>query len=130
MGICNGMEVSTAFLLRATTADRDYFSYAMQWLVVLPLEIVAATLTIQYWTKGTINNDAFVAIFLVLIITINLFGVRGYGEAEFIFSIIKVTAVVGYIILGVIINVGGGPGGGYIGGEPTTLDFVCYQSDC
>ena len=89
----------------------------MQWLVVLPLEIVAATLTIQYWTNGGINNDAFVAIFLVLIITINLFGVRGYGEAEFVFSIIKVTAVIGYIILGVIINIGGGPDGGYIGGK-------------
>ena len=89
----------------------------MQWLVVLPLEIVAATLTIQYWTSGSINNNAFVALFLFIIIVINLFGVRGYGEAEFVFSIIKVTAVVGYIILGVILNVGGGPDGGYIGGK-------------
>ncbi len=89
----------------------------MQWLVVLPLEIVAATLTIQFWTQDSINNDAWVAIFLVIIITINLFGVRGYGEAEFIFSIIKVTAVIGYICLGIIINCGGGPGGSYIGGK-------------
>jgi amino acid transporter len=89
----------------------------MQWLVVLPLEIVAATLTIQYWSHGSINNDAWVAIFLILIIIINLFGVKGYGEAEFVFSIIKVTAVAGYIILGVVINVGGGPGGSYIGGK-------------
>jgi yeast amino acid transporter len=98
-------------------ADADLTSYAMQWLVVLPLEIVSATLTIQYWSHGSINNDAFVAIFLVLIVTINLFGVKGYGEAEFVFSIVKVTAVVGYIILGIIINVGGGPGGSYIGGK-------------
>lgn len=89
----------------------------MQWLVVLPLEIVAATLTIQYWSNGSINNNAWVAIFLVLIVIINLFGVRGYGEAEFVFSIIKVTAVVGYIILGIIINIGGGPHGSYIGGK-------------
>lgn len=94
-------------------------SYAMQWLVVLPLEIVAASLTIQYWTSGSINNNAFVALFLFLIIGINLSGVRGYGEAEFVFSIIKVVAVVGYIILGVILNVGGGPEGGYIGGKST-----------
>lgn len=89
----------------------------MQWLVVLPLEIVAATLTIEYWTDRSINNDAFVAIFLVLIIAINLFGVKGYGEAEFVFSIIKVTAIIGYIILGVVINCGGGPGGSYIGAK-------------
>lgn len=60
----------------------------MQWLVVLPLEIVAATLTIQYWSHGAINNDAWVAIFLFLIIGINLFGVKGYGEAECVTSII------------------------------------------
>jgi amino acid transporter len=88
----------------------------LQWLVVLPLEIVAATLTIEFWNHGKINGDAWVAIFLFLIIGINLFGVKGYGEAEFIFSIIKIVAVLGFIILGVILNVGGGPKGGYIGG--------------
>lgn len=81
----------------------------MQWLVVLPLEIVAATITIEYWSDGSINNDAWVAIFLVLIIVINLFGVKGYGEAEFVFAIVKVIAIVGYVILGIILNCGGGP---------------------
>jgi amino acid transporter len=89
----------------------------MQWLVVLPLEIVAATFTIEYWTHGNINNNAWVAIFLIVIIIINLFGVKGYGEAEFVLAIVKVTAIIGFIILGVIINVGGGPNGGYIGGK-------------
>jgi amino acid transporter len=93
------------------------WNYALQWLVVLPLEIVAATLTIEFWNHGKINNDAFVAIFLFLIIAINMFGVKGYGEAEFIFSIVKIVAVIGYIILGIILNVGGGPDGGYIGGK-------------
>ena len=89
----------------------------MQWLVVLPLEIVAATLTIEFWNQGRINNDAWVAIFLLLIIAINLFGVKGYGEAEFVFAIIKVAAIIGFIILGIILNCGGGPHGGYIGGR-------------
>ncbi|KAF2112437.1 amino acid permease-domain-containing protein [Lophiotrema nucula] len=93
------------------------WNYALQWLVVLPLEIVAATLTITFWTHGSVNNAAWVSVFLVLITGINLFGVRGYGEAEFIFAIVKVTAVIGFIILGVIINVGGGPNGSYIGGK-------------
>lgn len=89
----------------------------MQWLVVLPLEIVAATLTIPFWNHGAVNNAAWVSVFLVLVISINLFGVKGYGEAEFIFAIIKITAVIGFIIMGVIINVGGGPNGSYIGGK-------------
>jgi len=86
-------------------------------LVVLPLEIVAATITIEYWNHGAINSDAWVAIFLVLIMAINLFGVKGYGEAEFVFAIIKVLAIVGFIILGIILDVGGGPRGEYIGGR-------------
>lgn len=90
------------------------WNYALQWLVVLPLEIVAASITIQYWTTST-SPAAWVSIFLVLIITINFFGVRGYGEAEFVFAIIKVTAVIGFIILGIVLNCGGGPQGGYIG---------------
>ncbi|KAJ5082127.1 General amino-acid permease GAP2 [Penicillium argentinense] len=92
------------------------WNYALQWLVVLPLEIVAASITVDYWNPG-VSNAAWVSIFWVMIVSINLFGVRGYGEAEFVFSIIKVTAVVGFIILGIILNCGGGPEGGYIGGK-------------
>jgi len=43
--------------------------------------------------------------------------VKGYGEAEFVFAIIKIAAVIGFIILGIIINIGGGPDGQYIGGK-------------
>ncbi|KAJ6120383.1 hypothetical protein N7523_004663 [Penicillium sp. IBT 18751x] len=92
------------------------WNYALQWLVVLPLEIVAASITVDYWSPN-VSNAAWVAIFWVLIVSINMFGVRGYGEAEFVFSIIKVTAVIGFIILGIILNCGGGPEGGYIGGK-------------
>ena len=50
-------------------------------------------------------------------VIINLFGVRGYGEAEFIFSIIKITAVLGFVILGIALDCGAGPKGAYIGGR-------------
>ncbi|KAJ5498847.1 Amino acid/polyamine transporter I [Penicillium expansum] len=92
------------------------WNYALQWLVVLPLEIVAASITVDYWSPG-VSNAAWVTIFWVLIVAINMFGVRGYGEAEFVFSIIKVIAVIGFIILGIVINCGGGPEGGYIGAK-------------
>ncbi|KAF5115390.1 hypothetical protein DUD61_002488 [Geotrichum candidum] len=91
------------------------WNYGIQWLVVFPLELVAASMTIQYWNKE-INAAAWVAIFWSAIMVINLFGVKGYGEAEFIFSFIKVIAVIGFIIFGIVINCGGGPQGGYIGG--------------
>lgn len=63
---------------------------------MLPLEIIAASITIEYW-NNQIDKAIFVTIFLGIIIAINLCGVRGYGEAEFIFAIIKVTAVIGFM---------------------------------
>lgn len=86
------------------------WNYALQWLITLPLEIIAASITISYWDGvKDINPSAWVTIFLVLIIVINFFGVKGYAEAEFVFSLIKVAAVIGFIILGVVLDVGGGP---------------------
>ncbi|KAG7661740.1 uncharacterized protein J8A68_004744 [[Candida] subhashii] len=91
------------------------WNYAIMWLIVLPLELVAASLTIKYWDPNT-NSAAYVTAFYFFIIAINFFGVRGYGEAEFVFSIVKVVAILGFIILGIVLITGGGPQGGYLGG--------------
>jgi amino acid transporter len=70
----------------------------MQWLVVLPIEIMSASITIDYWdTTRRYDHAIFVTIFLIVIISINLFGIKGYGEAEFCFSLVKVVAVIGYM---------------------------------
>ena len=70
----------------------------MQWLVVLPLEIVAASFTVHIWDPTfKVNPAVWVAIFWLMIVVINLFGVKGYGEAEFVFSLIKVIAVIGFM---------------------------------
>ncbi|KAK4158484.1 glycoside hydrolase [Chaetomidium leptoderma] len=92
------------------------WNYALQWLVVLPLEIIAASITVSYWNPN-LNRAIFITVFLLAIVVINLFGVKGYGEAEFVFAIIKITAVIGFILLGIVINIGGFPDDGYIGGR-------------
>ena len=92
------------------------WNYAMQWLIVLPLELSAAGIVIGFWNTG-VNLGVYITIFFLLILAINLCGVRGYGEAEFLFSIVKVLAVVGFIILGIVIDVGGAPNGKYLGVE-------------
>lgn len=48
---------------------------------------------------------------------IQVFGVRGYGEVEFVLSMIKILACTGFIILGIIINCGGVGDQGYIGAK-------------
>lgn len=72
------------------------YSYCLQWLFILPIEIIAGAFTIGYWNED-MSKSIFVAIFLLAIVIINLFGVKTYGEAEYIFSLIKITAIVGFM---------------------------------
>lgn len=91
-------------------------NYLAQWLVLLPLELVAASITIRYW-NDRINSDAWVAIFYSAIAFVNMLDVKSFGEAEFILSMIKILAIIGFTILGIVLSCGGGPRGGYIGGK-------------
>ncbi|GAA5961740.1 hypothetical protein JCM3765_000495 [Sporobolomyces pararoseus] len=96
------------------------FSFAMgwnywyNWTIVLPAELNAAAVLIGYWDKST-NPAVWIAVCLVVACAINFGGSRAYGEAEFWFAIIKVITIIGLIILGIVIDAGGGPNGQYIG---------------
>jgi amino acid transporter len=61
---------------------------------------------------------------------IQLFGVRGYGEVEFVLSFIKILACTGFIILGIIINCGGVPTDprGYIGAEYWHAPYAAFKN--
>lgn len=89
--------------------------YSLSWLISFPSELIACALTIQYWNTS-INPAAWIAIFYVIIVSINFFGVKGYGEVEFVLSMIKVVAVIGFIIVSICIICGVGDQG-YIGGR-------------
>lgn len=91
------------------------WGYAMQWMVSVPLELVAAAMTVNYWT--TTNLAIWVLVFWLFLCLINLFGVRIFGEIEFAFALIKVIAIIGFIILGIVTICGGVPSRGYIGGK-------------
>ncbi|KAK4106457.1 amino-acid permease inda1 [Parathielavia hyrcaniae] len=90
------------------------WDYALSWLTVLPFELIAASITIEYWRED-ISMGVWVTVFLVILCVIQVFGVRGYGEVEFVLSMIKIAACLGFIILGIVINTGGVGDRGYIG---------------
>lgn len=92
------------------------WNYAIFWVVVLPLELVASSMTINYWASD-INSVAWVAIFYVLIIGLNLCGNKGFGETEFVASVIKVLGIIGFNIMAIILICGGGGHAGFIGAK-------------
>ncbi|KAI0307841.1 amino acid permease [Multifurca ochricompacta] len=77
------------------------------WTFALPAELSAAAVLIDFWDKNTNLNSAWVTICLVVVIAINFMG--AYGEAEFLFASIKVLTITGLIILGIVLDLGGGP---------------------
>jgi len=92
------------------------WNYAMNWLIALPIELTSAGLIISYWTNS-VSVAVWITIFLVALLIINLFGVRGYAEIEFYISIIKVVAVIAFIIVAFFGIFGLSPSHEYIGGK-------------
>ncbi|THH02885.1 hypothetical protein EW026_g33 [Hermanssonia centrifuga] len=90
------------------------WNYWYNWTIILPAELSAASVLINYWNQ-TINDAAWITICLVVVVTINMFGAGAYGECEFIFASIKVITITALIILGIVLDLGGGPSHDRIG---------------
>lgn len=91
------------------------WSYCIQWICVISLELVTFSMTIKFWNTE-INSDVWVTICFIVVVGINLCGTKGYSDAEFVMNGVKVITLVGFIFFGIIINTGGGPQG-YVGGK-------------
>ncbi|KAF9532935.1 dicarboxylic amino acid permease [Crepidotus variabilis] len=84
------------------------YNYLMKYLVVTPNNINAAGVVVQYWTHK-VHIAIWMVIFIAFIFTINLLGVRVFGELEFWFSSIKIICLIGLLLMGIIIDLGGNP---------------------
>lgn len=86
------------------------WNYWFKYIIVTPNNLTAASLVIQYWVpRDKVNPGAFIAVFLVVVVLINYFGVKFFGEFEFYLSSIKVLVILGLILLSLILACGGGP---------------------
>jgi amino acid transporter len=87
------------------------WNYVFQWAVVVPLELTVCAITIGYWDENT-SIGVWIAVFLVIIIIISVFGGIGYAEEEFWSSILKLSATIIFMIIAFVLVLGGGPKGG------------------
>ncbi len=71
------------------------------WVLVVPLEANAAATILHAWFPN-VAIWAFTLIITLLLTATNLFSVKNYGEFEFWFALIKVIAIIGFIVLGVL----------------------------
>ncbi|KAJ6189730.1 hypothetical protein N7519_004638 [Penicillium mononematosum] len=88
--------------------------FAMGWLyvysfaILVPFELTACAILIDFWQPG-INSAVWITILLVLLVILNVLPVRFYGEAEFIFTGVKLATIIGLLLLSFILFWGGGP---------------------
>ncbi|KAK6507750.1 hypothetical protein TWF481_006172 [Arthrobotrys musiformis] len=86
------------------------YTYWFKYIITTPNQLTAAALVIQFWLPATkVNPGVFIAVFLVVIVAINYFGIKFFGEFEFWLSSIKVLVICGLILLSLILALGGGP---------------------
>lgn len=104
------LSVTRKFLETNTSGSAYLSRYWFKYIIVTPNQLTAGALIIQYWLpRDRVNPGVWITVFLVLIICINYFGIRFFGEFEFWLSTIKVIVIVGVIILSLVLALGGGP---------------------
>ncbi|KAK2464007.1 hypothetical protein APHAL10511_003951 [Amanita phalloides] len=97
------------------------FGFAVGWnyfytnAISTPVEISAAVILLSFWDANLHHIPIYTAVVCVAVCSINIFGVRYFGEAEFYFSLIKICLIVGLLIAGLAIDLGGGPNHDRIG---------------
>ncbi|KAH7324915.1 amino acid permease/ SLC12A domain-containing protein [Stachybotrys elegans] len=83
--------------------------------ILIPYELVASTLLIDYWGSTSVSPAVFVTAILVVIVLVNFLPVQYFGETEFWAAGMKVVLIVGLCFLSFILFLGGGPNHDRIG---------------
>ena len=89
--------------------------YWLNWALTGIAELSAVGLYVQYWWP-TMPTWATVLIALVVVLVINLLSARAFGEFEFWAAIAKVGAIVVFLVVGLVVVIGGFSIGGHQAG--------------
>lgn len=81
------------------------WNFWYNWAVTIAAELAAATVLIKYWFPDS-SSMLWSLLFLVLIFSLNVLSVKGYGESEYWFAIIKVATVIIFLAVGVLMIFG------------------------
>jgi len=98
--------ISGAFFTYGTKYVEGGFGFALgwnywyNWAITVAFELVAVQFIMKFWFPD-IPGVYWSAIFLAIIFGINALTVKGFGESEFFFSLVKVLAIIAFIIIGI-----------------------------
>lgn len=87
--------------------------YWVNWSVGVAVELTGVAMIMEFWVKS-IPSVVWSIICLVILVMINVFSVKGYGEVEYWMSLVKIITVIIFIIVGICVDTGA-VGGNHIG---------------
>jgi amino acid permease len=81
------------------------WNYWYNWAITIAVELSAGSLLMKFWFP-TVPSYVWSLLFLFIFVIFNLISVRGFGESEFWFALIKVVAIILFIIVGILMIFG------------------------
>ncbi|MGG2065358.1 amino acid permease [Bacillus sp. S14(2024)] len=87
------------------------WNYWYNWAITIAAELSAVTLIMKFWFPNT-SSLLWSGICLAIMFLLNYLSVKGFGEAEYWFALIKVVTVIAFLIVGFLMIFG------IMGGEP------------
>ncbi|WP_230090505.1 amino acid permease [Heyndrickxia coagulans] len=81
------------------------WNYWYNWAITIAAELSAATIIMKFWFPH-MPSIVWSAACLLIMFLLNYLSVKGFGEAEYWFAIIKVVTVIAFIIVGALMIFG------------------------
>jgi lysine-specific permease len=101
------------------------WNYWYNWAITIAAELAAATIIMKFWFPHS-PSYFWSGIALVIMFLLNYLSVKGFGEAEYWFSIIKVATIIIFIIVGILM-IFGIMGGHVIGFKNFTISDAPFH---
>jgi AAT family amino acid transporter len=119
------MPIAGSFCSFAKKFGSESFGFAIlinYWFndaVSVASDLTALQLVMKYWTD--FHFWIVSLIFWVLLLSLNVFHVRFYGETEYWMALLKVLAIIAFFIVSIVVNVGHNTQHEYIGFKYWTI---------
>lgn len=95
------------------------YAYWAAVVLAVGMEVTAVGKYMKYWFPA-VDQWVWVALFSIVLAAINATSVKAFGQVEYVFSMIKVVAIVAFILIGAYV---------IFGTRPEGVGFANYTAD-
>lgn len=81
------------------------YNYWFNWSITIAVELIAAALVMGFWYPDVPTID-WCILFFCGIFLLNILPVKSYGESQYWLSLVKVAAIIIFIIVGILVIAG------------------------